>query len=81
MTSIRRFRPEDLVSSSAFSHVAVMPPGARTIHVGGQNSADASVDDVVKWTVLFVAGVDVGAAYGVIAADLALMSGSVVSMQ
>ena len=101
MTSIRRFRPEDLVSSPAFSHVAVVPPGATTIYVGGQNSVDAngaligvgdvaaqstralanaktalqsvgaSIDDVVQWTVLFVDGVDVAAAYGAIAADLA----------
>ena len=31
----------------------------------------ASVADVVQWTVLFVDGVDVGAAYGAIAGDLA----------
>jgi enamine deaminase RidA (YjgF/YER057c/UK114 family) len=101
MTSIRRFRPEGLVSNPAFSHVAVIPPGATTIYVGGQNAVDAngalvgaddvaaqstralanaktalrsvgaSVDDVVQWTVLFVDGVDLAAAYGAIAADLA----------
>lgn len=27
--------------SPAFSHVAVVPPGAATIYVGGQNSVDA----------------------------------------
>ncbi len=101
MTAIRRFRPEGLVFSPAFSHVAVIPPGATTIYVGGQNAVDAdgalvggddvaaqstralanaktalqsvgaSVDDVVQWTVLFVDGVDLAAAYGAIASDLA----------
>jgi len=41
MTSIRRLRPEGLVSSPAFSHVAIVPPGATTIYVGGQNAVDA----------------------------------------
>lgn len=41
MTSIERIRPFGLVSSPAFSHVAVVPPGATTIYVGGQNSVDA----------------------------------------
>ncbi|MGL5928861.1 MAG: RidA family protein [Dermatophilaceae bacterium] len=101
MSPIQRLRPEGLVASPAFSHVAVVPPGATTIYVGGQNSvdadgslvgaddvavqsrralanvrtalasADATVDDVVHWTVLFVDGVDLSAAYGAIAADLA----------
>ncbi|WP_424936095.1 MULTISPECIES: RidA family protein [Bacteria] len=35
-------RPEGLVVSPAFSHVAVIPPGSTTIHVGGQNGVDAS---------------------------------------
>lgn len=99
--SIERIRPEGLVHSPAFSHVAVVPPGATTIYVGGQNSvssdgslvgegdvaaqatralanvktalaaADATIDDVVQWTVLFVDGVDLNAAYGAIASDLA----------
>jgi enamine deaminase RidA (YjgF/YER057c/UK114 family) len=89
------------VFSPAFSHVAVVPPGATTIYVGGQNALDehgaligvddvaaqssralanartaleavgAGLDDVVQWTVLFVDGVDVAAAYGAIAGDLA----------
>lgn len=100
MASIQRLRPEGLVSSPAFSHVAVIPPGATTIYVGGQNAVDAdgalvgaddvatqaaralanarialasagaTVDDVVQWTVLFVDGVDLAAAYRAIAADL-----------
>lgn len=101
MDKITRIRPDGLVQSPAFSHVAIVPPGATTIYVGGQNGVDAdgglvgdgdvaaqsvralanaktalaaagaTVDDVVQWTVLFVDGVDVGAAYGAIAADLA----------
>src|SRR4051794_4377679 len=101
MTSIQRLRPQGLVSSPAFSHVAVVPPGATTIYVGGQNAVDASgalvggtdvaaqstralanartalesagatLGDVLQWTVLFVDGVDIAAAYGAIAGDLA----------
>lgn len=101
MTPVQRFRPAGLVSSPAFSHVAVVPPDATTIYVGGQNSVDAdgtligagdvaaqstralsnartalasagaTVDDVVQWTVLLVDGVNIAAAYGAIAADLA----------
>ncbi len=41
MASIRRVRPDGLVFSPAFSHVAVVPPGATMIYVGGQNSVDA----------------------------------------
>ncbi|MFS0911296.1 RidA family protein [Microbacterium sp. 179-I 3D2 NHS] len=35
-------QPEGLVVSPAFSHVAVVPPGATTIHVGGQNGVDSA---------------------------------------
>jgi enamine deaminase RidA (YjgF/YER057c/UK114 family) len=34
-------RPEGLVQSPAFHHVAVVPPGVTTIYVGGQNAVDA----------------------------------------
>jgi len=101
MASIERIRPQGLISSPAFSHVAVVPPGATTIYVGGQNAVDAdgslvgegdvavqsaralenaktalaaagaTLDDVVHWTVLFVDGVDLAAAYRAIAAELA----------
>jgi enamine deaminase RidA (YjgF/YER057c/UK114 family) len=101
MATIQRLRPEGLVHSPAFSHVAVVPPGATTIYVGGQNAVDAdgalvggtdiaaqsaralanaktalesvgaTVADVVQWTVLFVDGVDLVAAYGAIAGELA----------
>lgn len=41
MTGIEKLRPEGLVRSPAFSHVAVVPPGATTIYLGGQNAVDA----------------------------------------
>lgn len=101
MARIQRIRPQGLVSSPAFSHVAIVPPGATTIYVGGQNAVDAegslvgegdvavqsaralenarkalaaagaTFGDVVQWTVLFVDGVDLAAAYGAIASELA----------
>lgn len=40
MAPIQRIRPQGLVSSPAFSHVAIVPPGATTIYVGGQNAVD-----------------------------------------
>ncbi|WFR85366.1 RidA family protein [Arthrobacter sp. Y-9] len=33
-------QPEGLVKSPAFSHVAIVPPGATTVYVGGQNGVD-----------------------------------------
>ena len=35
-------QPAGLVVSPAFSHVAVVPAGATTIYVGGQNGVDAT---------------------------------------
>ncbi len=35
-------QPEGLVASPAFSHVAVVPPSATTIYVGGQNGVDTT---------------------------------------
>ena len=40
MTRIQLLQPEGLVASPAFSHVAVVPPGATTVYVGGQNAVD-----------------------------------------
>jgi enamine deaminase RidA (YjgF/YER057c/UK114 family) len=53
MTQNSLLRPEGLVQSPAFSHVAVVPPGATTIYVGGQNAVTA--DDTL------VGGEDVAA--------------------
>jgi enamine deaminase RidA (YjgF/YER057c/UK114 family) len=38
MTQIALLRPDGLVQSPAFTHVAVVPPGATTIYIGGQNA-------------------------------------------
>ncbi len=93
-------QPAGLVVSPAFSHVAVVPAGATTIYVGGQNGVDetgavvskdvaeqsrralenagvalaaagASFADVVQWSVLLVADVDIDAVYRAIAPMLA----------
>ena len=49
---ITRIQPDGLVVSPAFSHVAVVPAGATTIYVGGQNGVDATgavvSDDVAE---------------------------------
>lgn len=38
--NIALIQPAGLVASPAFSHVAVVPPGATTIYVGGQDGVD-----------------------------------------
>lgn len=38
---VQLLRPAGLVHSPAFSHVAIIPPNATTIIVGGQNAVDA----------------------------------------
>ncbi|MGA0569007.1 RidA family protein [Rathayibacter sp. KR2-224] len=38
--SITLLQPDGLVKSPAFSHVAVVPPHATTVYVGGQNGVD-----------------------------------------
>jgi enamine deaminase RidA (YjgF/YER057c/UK114 family) len=40
MSEIQLLRPEGLVASPAFSHVAIVPPGATTVYIGGQNAVD-----------------------------------------
>src|SRR5918999_350977 len=40
MTEKFLLHPEGLVRSPAFSHVAVVPPGATTIYIAGQNAVD-----------------------------------------
>ena len=39
---ITLLQPAGLVANPAFSHVAIVPPGATTIYVGGQNGVDAT---------------------------------------
>lgn len=52
---ITRIQPAGLVVSPAFSHVAIVPPGATTIYVGGQNGVDETgavvSDDVAAQSV------------------------------
>jgi len=40
--TITLLQPAGLVVSPAFSHVAIVPAGATTIYVGGQNGVDAT---------------------------------------
>jgi enamine deaminase RidA (YjgF/YER057c/UK114 family) len=56
-------RPEGLFASPAFSHVAVVPPGATTVYVGGQNAVDQNGE--------LVGGTDVAAQTGQVMANLA----------
>jgi enamine deaminase RidA (YjgF/YER057c/UK114 family) len=37
---MKLIRPEGLVQSPAFSHVAIVPPNATTVYIGGQNAVD-----------------------------------------
>jgi enamine deaminase RidA (YjgF/YER057c/UK114 family) len=52
---ITRLQPDGLVVSPAFSHVAIVPAGATTIYVGGQNGIDATgavvSDDVAEQSI------------------------------
>ena len=52
---ITRIQPDGLVVSPAFSHVAVIPAGATTIYVGGQNGVDITgavvSDDIAEQAV------------------------------
>ena len=66
--------------SPAFSHVAVVPPGATTIHVGGQNAVDGEGalvggDDVAAQTRQVMANLHVAlAAAGAGVQDLVTMT-------
>ncbi len=60
---ISYLQPEGLVRSPAFSHAAVVPPGATTIYVGGQNGVDETgtviaPDDVAAQAVRAVDNVE-----------------------
>ena len=80
MDEITLLRPEGLVNSPAFSHVAVVPPGATTIYVGGQNAVDATGalvggDDAAAQTRQVMANLETAlAAAGATIADLVSMS-------
>jgi enamine deaminase RidA (YjgF/YER057c/UK114 family) len=77
MTSL--LSPEGLVQSPAFSHVAVVPPGATTIHVGGQNGVDGDGmlvgDDIAAQTRQVMKNLHVAlAAAGATVQDLVMMT-------
>ena len=75
-TSIELLSPAGLVQSPAFSHVAVIPPEATVIHVGGQNAVNADgavvgTDDVVAQVEQTMANLETALrAAGAITADL-----------
>jgi enamine deaminase RidA (YjgF/YER057c/UK114 family) len=76
MTVITLLRPDGLVRSPAFSHVAVIPPGVATIYVGGQNAVDAAgalvgADDIAAQTAQVMANLKTAlAAAGASMSDL-----------
>ncbi len=72
---ITRLQPAGLVVSPAFSQVAVVPPGATTIYVGGQNGVDATgaivADDAAGQAIRAVDNTEVAlAAAGATLADV-----------
>jgi enamine deaminase RidA (YjgF/YER057c/UK114 family) len=73
-------RPEGLVKSPAFSHVAVVPPGVTTVYIGGQNAVDGNGtlvggDDVVAQTEQVMKNLHVAlAAAGATVHDLVMMT-------
>jgi enamine deaminase RidA (YjgF/YER057c/UK114 family) len=77
---IELLRPQGLVQSPAFSHVAVIPPAATQILVGGQNAVDGDGrlvggDDVAAQTEQVMANLETAlAAAGVGMADLVSVS-------
>ena len=69
MTTVSLLQPTGLVRSPAFSHVAVIPPGATQIHIGGQNAVDESgalvgPDDLVAQVNQVMANLNVALAAG-----------------
>jgi enamine deaminase RidA (YjgF/YER057c/UK114 family) len=76
MTVMTLLRPDGLVRSPAFSHVAVIPPGVATVYVGGQNAVDANgalvgADDIAAQTVQVMANLKTAlAAAGASMSDL-----------
>jgi enamine deaminase RidA (YjgF/YER057c/UK114 family) len=73
-------RPEGLVHSPAFSHVAVVPPGTTTVYVGGQNAVTADdtlvgADDVAAQTGQVMANLKTAlAAAGATVHDVVMMT-------
>jgi enamine deaminase RidA (YjgF/YER057c/UK114 family) len=80
MAQTTLLRPEGLVRSPAFSHVAVVPPGATTVYVAGQNAVDGEGnlvggDDVAAQTQQVMKNLHVAlAAAGATVQDLVMMT-------
>jgi enamine deaminase RidA (YjgF/YER057c/UK114 family) len=80
MNKTSLLRPEGLVRSPAFSHVAVVPPGATTVYIAGQNAVDAEGtlvggDDVAAQTQQVMTNLNVAlAAAGASVHDLVMMT-------
>jgi enamine deaminase RidA (YjgF/YER057c/UK114 family) len=73
-------RPEGLVQSPAFTHVAVVPAGATTVYVGGQNAVDGDGtlvggDDIAAQTRQTMTNLQVAlAAAGATVHDMVMMT-------
>ena len=84
MSHVSLLQPPGLVRSPAFSHVAVIPPGATQILIGGQNAVDEAgsvigPDDVVAQVDRVMTNLKVAlAAAGAEMADLVSLSLAVV---
>ena len=80
MAQVSLLRPEGLVQSPAFTHVAVVPPGMATVYIGGQNAVDGSGtvgggDDVAAQTRQVMENLHVAlAAAGASVQDLVMMT-------
>ena len=80
MAQTSLLRPEGLVQSPAFTHVAVVPPGATTVYIGGQNAVDGDGtlvggDDVAAQTQQVMKNLHVAlAAAGASVQDLVMMT-------
>jgi enamine deaminase RidA (YjgF/YER057c/UK114 family) len=80
MAQTSLLRPEGLVQSPAFTHVAVVPPGATTVYIGGQNAVEGDGtlvggDDVAAQTQQVMTNLHVAlAAAGASVRDLVMMT-------
>ena len=80
MTETSLLRPEGLVQSPAFTHVAIVPPGSTTVYIGGQNAVDGDGthvggDDVAAQTLQVMKNLHIAlAAAGASVQDLVMMT-------
>jgi enamine deaminase RidA (YjgF/YER057c/UK114 family) len=80
MAQTSLLRPEGLMQSPAFTHVAVVPPGATTVYIGGQNAVDGDGklvggDDIAAQTRQVMTNLHVAlAAAGATFQDLVMMT-------